>query len=59
MSKNKKPLSIGGALAAGTPVVFTTEGCIPEVVCVEGKEKEALELLHSMKLIKLIRPIRS
>ena len=51
-------MSMGEALAKGIPVVFTVEGRLPEVVCEEGKEKEALELMEKMKLITLTRPVR-
>lgn len=46
--------SLGGALAAGQPVVFTISGRPPEVMCQPGKELEALELLDKMGLIKLL-----
>jgi hypothetical protein len=51
-------MSVGSALAEGKPVVFTGEGKLPEVVCEEGKEKDALELLVKMDIIKLMRPVR-
>ena len=51
-------MSMGKALVDGKPVVFTGEDRLPEVVCEEGKEKEALELMVQMKLITLIRPVR-
>ena len=51
-------MSMGKALVEGKPVVFTGEDRLPEVVCEEGKEKEALELMEKMELITLIRPVR-
>jgi hypothetical protein len=51
-------MSVGKALVEGQPVVFTGEGRLPEVVCEEGKEKEALELMVKMELITLTRPVR-
>lgn len=48
--------SIGEAISIGTPIVFTRDGMVPEVVCEPGKEKEALDLMHQLKLILLIRP---
>lgn len=56
--EDSKPLSLGGALARGIPVVFTGENQLPQVVCIPGKEKEALELMDKMGLIKLIRPVK-
>ena len=50
-------MNIGGALAKGIPVVFTVEGKVPQVICAEGKEREALELLEKMELITLDRPV--
>ena len=47
-------MSIGKALMDGKPVVFTGKDRLPEVVCKEGKEKEALELMAQMNLITLI-----
>ena len=41
------------ALMEGKPVVFTSENEIPEVICPEGTEKEALEMMVVMGLIKL------
>jgi len=46
--------SFGGAIAEGTPVVITGKGMVPEVMMREGKEKEALEMLDKMGLIKII-----
>ena len=48
-------MSFAKALMEGKPVVFTG-GDKPDVVCPEGKEKEALELMVDMGLIKLTRP---
>ena len=51
--------SIGEALATGAPVVFTfskVDKPVCQVVCVPGKEQEALELLHKMKVVELLRP---
>ena len=48
--------SIGEALVKGVPIVFTVKDRIPEVVCEPGKEREALELLDKLKLIRLMRP---
>lgn len=48
--------SIGEAMIKGVPIVFRIEGRVPEVVCEPGKEAEALELLHKLKLIQLMRP---
>jgi len=51
-------MSMGKALIDGKPVVFTGADRLPEVVCEEGKEKEALELMVKMELITLTRPVR-
>lgn len=50
------PKSIGEALMKGVPVVFTVKGRAPEIVCEPGKEKEALELLDKMGIVKMMRP---
>ena len=48
--------SLGEALATGVPVVFTFKDRVPDVVCEPGKEMEALETLHKMGIINLMRP---
>lgn len=48
--------SIGEALVKGVPVVFRIEGRVPEVVCEPGKEREALDLLDKLGIVKLLRP---
>lgn len=48
--------SIGGALAAGIPVIFTSKDSKPQVICREGREREALETMSKMGLIELVRP---
>lgn len=46
--------SFGEALAKGEPVIMTFEGKVPEVILQEGREKEALETMEKMGLIKLM-----
>jgi hypothetical protein len=48
-------MNLMGALAAGKPVVFTSKDKPPQVMLPDGKEKEALELLQSMKLIEIVK----
>jgi acetyl-CoA acetyltransferase len=46
--------SFGGAIASGVPVVMTGKDRVPEVMMQVGKEKEALEMLEKMGLIKIV-----
>ena len=46
--------SFGGAIAEGVPVVMTRQNGVPEVMMRVGKEKEALETLEKMGLIKIV-----
>ena len=48
--------SLGEALATGVPVVFTAKDKVPDVVCEPGKELQALETMHKMGIINLMRP---
>lgn len=49
-------MSFTKALMQGKPVIFTGENILPDVICPEGAEKEALEMMVDMGLIKLTRP---
>lgn len=49
-------MSVGTALAQGTPVVFTSEGRVPQLVCEPGKELEGLELLEKKGIVTILRP---
>jgi hypothetical protein len=49
-------MSVGTALAQGTPVIFTRDGGVPQLVCEPGKEVEALELLEAKGLIIRLTP---
>lgn len=46
--------SFGGAISAGVPVVMIGENRVPEVMMRAGKEKEALQTLEKMGLIKIV-----
>ena len=62
--KSKKiKMSMGEALASGKPVVFKDHDMILgvneiNVVCPEGKEREALHLMQDMGILTIIRPDR-
>lgn len=49
-------MSVGTALAQGTPVVFTGDKRIPQLVCEPGKEREGLELLEKQGIVVILRP---
>lgn len=51
-------MSMGEALMKGDPVVLRSgrKGSVPGVVCGEGREKDALELLEKLGLIRIMRP---
>jgi len=46
--------SFGGALMEGVPVVMTAKDKVPEILMRMGKEKEALETLAKMGLVKIV-----
>ena len=40
---------MGEAMAKGFPIVFTTEGRKPEIVCEPGKEAQAVSILNKVQ----------
>ena len=48
--------SFSEALEMGVPIVLTSKDGIPQVICEPGKERQALETMQKLGLIKLVRP---